>query len=114
MFYLYWTFLLLFLFMSGILILLVLIQKGRGGGLSSAFGGAGGNTAFGAKTGDVLTWATSIVFAVFIILAMVLNLVAEKFDASQRRPLRRANPASPNPDAPNRPLAPQTSRKHPA
>jgi len=84
MFYLYWTFLLLFLLMSGILILLVLIQKGRGGGLSSAFGGAGGNTAFGAKTGDVLTWATSIVFAVFIILAMVLNLVAEKFDASQR------------------------------
>jgi len=84
MFYLYWSFLILFLFMSGILILLVLIQKGRGGGLSSAFGGAGGNTAFGAKTGDVLTWATSVVFAVFIILAMVLNFVAEKFDASQR------------------------------
>ena len=58
------------------MILLVLIQKGRGGGLASAFGGAGANTAFGAKTGDVLTWATSIVFGVFLILAVSLNLVA--------------------------------------
>ena len=51
--------------LSHLLILLVLIQKGRGGGLASAFGGGGGNTAFGSKTGDVLTWATSIIFGVF-------------------------------------------------
>jgi hypothetical protein len=38
-------------------------ERAAAAGLSSAFGGAGGNTAFGAKTGDVLTWATSIVFA---------------------------------------------------
>src|SRR5580658_8756014 len=75
---LYWIFLPLFLFLCVVMILLVLIQKGRGGGLSGAFGGAGGNTAFGAKTGDVLTWATSIVFALFVILAAVLNLVADK------------------------------------
>ncbi|HEX4055501.1 MAG TPA: preprotein translocase subunit SecG [Tepidisphaeraceae bacterium] len=66
----------LFMFLCLIMILLVLIQKGRGGGLSSAFGGSGGNTAFGAKTGDVLTWATSIVFALFVIMAAVLNLLA--------------------------------------
>lgn len=65
----------LFVFVSLILILLVLIQKGRGGGLTGAFGGGGGNTAFGAKTGDVLTWATSIVFGVFLLLAVVLNLM---------------------------------------
>ena len=35
-------------------------QKGRGGGLASAFGGAGGNTAFGSKTGDVLTWISIV------------------------------------------------------
>jgi preprotein translocase subunit SecG len=66
----------LFLVVCGFLILLVLIQKGRGGGLASAFGGAGGNTAFGSKTGDVLTWATSILFGVFLVLAVALNLLA--------------------------------------
>src|ERR1700685_2387149 len=77
MFYAYWICMILFLFICAILILLVLIQKGRGGGLSSAFGGSGGNTAFGTKTGDVLTWASSIVFAIFITLAVVLNLSAD-------------------------------------
>ena len=68
----------LFLTVCLFLILLVLIQKGRGGGLASAFGGAGGNTAFGSKTGDVLTWATSILFGVFLVLAVALNLLATK------------------------------------
>jgi len=67
----------IFIFVCFFLTLLILIQKGRGGGLSGAFGGGGGgNTAFGAKTGDVLTWTTSIVFAVFLALAIVLNLIA--------------------------------------
>src|SRR5215218_10575892 len=66
----------LFIFVCLFMILLILIQKGRGGGLASAFGGAGGNTAFGSKTGDVLTWATSIVFGIFLLLAVVLNLLA--------------------------------------
>jgi preprotein translocase subunit SecG len=66
----------LFILVCLILILLILIQKGRGGGLSGAFGGAGGNTAFGAKTGDVLTWATSVIFGVFVLLAISLNLLA--------------------------------------
>ena len=57
------------------LILLILIQKGRGGGLASAFGGGGGNTAFGSKTGDVLTWATSIVFGVFLLLSVALSML---------------------------------------
>jgi len=78
---LYYILLTLFLALSCFLILLVLIQKGRGGGLSSAFGGVGGNTAFGAKTGDVLTWATSIVFGVFLLLAIGLNLLANNIHA---------------------------------
>ena len=70
-------FIFLFVLVCLFLILLVLIQKGRGGGLASAFGGAGGNTAFGAKTGDVLTWATSIVFGIFLLLAVILNLMSK-------------------------------------
>src|SRR5687768_6847772 len=66
----------LFILVCVFMILLVLIQKGRGGGLASAFGGMGGNTAFGSKTGDVLTWTTSIVFGVFLLLAVGLNLMA--------------------------------------
>src|SRR5438552_11544255 len=65
----------LFVIVSVFLILIVLIQKGRGGGLASAFGGGGGNTAFGSKTGDVLTWATSIIFGIFLLLAIILNLM---------------------------------------
>jgi preprotein translocase subunit SecG len=63
-----------FIIVSVLLILIVLIQKGRGGGLASAFGGMGGHTAFGSKTGDVLTWATSVMFGVFLLLAIGLNL----------------------------------------
>ncbi len=68
----------LFILVSVLLVLIVLIQKGRGGGLSGAFGGGGGGTtAFGSKTGDVLTWATSIIFGVFLILAVSLNWLAD-------------------------------------
>ncbi|HEV8291504.1 MAG TPA: preprotein translocase subunit SecG [Tepidisphaeraceae bacterium] len=77
-FFLYFT-MTVFIIVCLFLILLVLIQKGRGGGLASAFGGAGGNTAFGSKTGDVLTWATSVVFGIFLILAITLNLLANYY-----------------------------------
>ncbi|HEY7115643.1 MAG TPA: preprotein translocase subunit SecG [Tepidisphaeraceae bacterium] len=100
-------FITLFIIISVLMILIVLIQKGRGGGLASAFGGGGGNTAFGSKTGDVLTWATSIIFGIFVVLAVILNLMTQ----SGNRPASVAGggtqqnvPANPTP-AP----APQTS-----
>jgi preprotein translocase subunit SecG len=78
-----------------ILIGLILLQKGRGGGLSSAFGGAGGNTAFGSKTGDILTWATAIIFGIFILLAIGLNLLADSKNAKiQKRPATQPVPAA--------------------
>lgn len=65
----------LFLFICVVLILTVLIQRPQGGGLSGAFGsGAGsGQTAFGAKTGDALTWFTVIMFGVWLAGAVGLN-----------------------------------------
>ena len=72
----------LYIFTCLFLILLVLIQKGRGGGLSGAFGGTGGSAAFGAKTGDVLTWTTAGFFVVFLFLTVALNLLAEKHQHS--------------------------------
>jgi preprotein translocase subunit SecG len=55
------------------LILLILIQKGRGGGLSGAFGGAGGGASLlGTKTGDFLTWVTIGLVVIFLTLAIIM------------------------------------------
>ncbi|HEX3727259.1 MAG TPA: preprotein translocase subunit SecG [Pirellulales bacterium] len=50
------------------LILLVLVQRGRGGGLAGAFGGMGGQSAFGTKAGDLFTRITIGVAAFWIVL----------------------------------------------
>ena len=59
-----------------LLMLFVLAQKPKGGGLSGAFGGGGGSgseAAFlGAKAGDFLTLSTSGLFVVFLSLAIAL------------------------------------------
>jgi len=48
-------------FLSLFLILLVLIQRGKGGGLTGALGGPGGQSAFGSKAGDTFTVITIVV-----------------------------------------------------
>ena len=65
----------LFAFLAVILMGVILLQRGKGVGLSGAFGGAGGHTAFGAKTGDVLTWATIVIAASILTFAVVLNYI---------------------------------------
>jgi preprotein translocase subunit SecG len=52
------------------LILLVLVQRGRGGGLAGALGGPGGQSAFGTKAGDTFTWITAGTALVWIFLSM--------------------------------------------
>jgi preprotein translocase subunit SecG len=62
----------LLLFFSSLwLIFLILIQRGKGGGLTAAFGGGGGDSAFGAKAGDAFTKITIISSLVWITLCMV-------------------------------------------
>jgi len=58
-----------------ILICLILLQKNRGSGLSGAFGGVGGHSAFGTKTGDFLTWLTVGLVSLFLVLCIVGNFV---------------------------------------
>jgi len=58
------------------LIVLVLIQRGRGGGLAGALGGMGGQSAFGAKAGDTFTRVTVIVAGVWIALCLILFYLA--------------------------------------
>jgi len=60
------------LFLSALfLILLVLIQRGKGGGLAGAFGGLGGQSAFGTKAGDTFTRITIGMAAVWILLCIL-------------------------------------------
>lgn len=61
----------LLVFSALFLIALVLIQRGRGGGLAGAFGGAGGQSAFGTKAGDVFTKITVVVAACWILLCIL-------------------------------------------
>lgn len=73
------------LFVLGLfLILLVLVQRGRGGGLAGALGGAGGQSAFGTKAGDVFTKVTIVTAAIWILLCAA----AVKY----YRPTPEANP----------------------
>jgi len=62
---------LLLFFVSLWLIFLILIQRGKGGGLTAAFGGGGGDSAFGAKAGDAFTKITVVSALVWITLCMV-------------------------------------------
>jgi preprotein translocase subunit SecG len=103
MIYFYYVLMWLFILVCLLMIGLVLIQKGRGGGMSSAFGGGGGNTAFGTKTGDVLTWATSIVFALFIVILVAMNLTANKINT----------PPAVQSSAPTLPMSPGNSPSSP-
>jgi preprotein translocase subunit SecG len=68
------------LFLTSVfLILLVLIQRGRGGGLAGAFGGLGGQSAFGTKAGDLFTRITIGVAAFWIVLcALSVKLLSEE------------------------------------
>ena len=55
------------------LIVLILLQRGKGGGLAGAFGGLGGQSAFGTKAGDLFTRIT-IGVATFWILFCILTV----------------------------------------
>lgn len=78
---------------------LILLQKNRGSGLSGAFGGVGGHTAFGTKTGDFLTWVTVGLAGVFIILSITAVFVFERAVTPAT-----AAPAAPPPASTDAPL----------
>ncbi|WP_422925900.1 preprotein translocase subunit SecG [Singulisphaera sp. PoT] len=63
---------------SVFLICLILIQRGKGGGLAGAFGGMGGSSAFGTKAGDVFTKVTMCVAAFWIVLSMLMVILANR------------------------------------
>ncbi len=59
------------LFLGAFLILIILIQRGKGGGLAGAFGGMGGSSPFGSRAGDAFTRLTIYVAIAWLLLTMV-------------------------------------------
>jgi preprotein translocase subunit SecG len=95
-----------------LLLIVVLLQQGRGGDIASAFGGGGSQTAFGARQGaTVLTRATTVLGALFVICALALAFVGRRGPSSVLSgvggPPRQAAPATQKPaGAPAAPGAP--------
>lgn len=76
-----------------LLIFIILLQRGRGGGLAGAFGGAGGQSALGTKAGDVFTKIT-VGLAVFWVLLACLSIYALRAESEGRIDLGESSAAS--------------------
>ncbi|MBM62165.1 MAG: preprotein translocase subunit SecG [Acidobacteria bacterium] len=66
-----------------LLLVVVLMQQGKGGDIAAAFGGSGSQTAFGARAGaTVLTRATAVLGALFMIGSMALAVAGQRGTSS--------------------------------
>jgi preprotein translocase subunit SecG len=73
------------------LILVVLVQQGKGADLAGAFGGGGSQTAFGARGATTLLHKlTAIFFALFVITSMTLAIL----EARPRSSVMSGRPAA--------------------
>ncbi len=67
-----------------ILMLIVLIQRGKGGGLAGAFGGAGGSSPFGSRTADQFVKIT-LWFAAVWVLVIMIHVKVVKADIAEQK-----------------------------
>jgi len=64
------------------LMLVVLIQRGKGGGLAGAFGGVGGSSPFGSRAADQFVKITLWVAGVWVLLIMI-HVKVVKYDSRE-------------------------------
>jgi preprotein translocase subunit SecG len=98
-----------------VLMLVILLQQGKGGDIANAFGGGGSSqSAFGARTGaTVLSRATTVCFILFIVGALTMSIMGQRGPGSvlggraapRPAPTTPATPAVPAP-APPAPATP--------
>jgi len=102
----------LFVLVCLVLMLVILLQQGKGGDIASAFGGGGSQTAFGARAGaTVLSRATTVLAVLFVLGALALNILAQRGPGSVvggRAPQGAPAGAAPVPVLPTTPTAPVT------
>ena len=111
----YYVIAFLYVLVCMVLLLVVLLQQGKGGDIANAFGGGGSQAAFGARAGaTVLSRATTICAVLFMVLALTLGILGQRGPGSViggRAPASApANaPAAPVAPAPAAPTAPATA-----
>ncbi len=80
---LYYLIVTLYVITCGLLILTILLQQGKGGDIANAFGGGSSQAVFGARSGaTLLTRATSVLAALFVIFALTLTVWRQRGTSS--------------------------------
>ena len=105
----------LFMVVSTVMILVILMQRPKGGGLSAAFGGSSAGSAdslLGGRVGDTLTWVTVVAFVLYLGLAISLNMSAGPGAADVAGPAEAVEASDTNTPVealPAAPIAPEDS-----
>jgi preprotein translocase subunit SecG len=90
------------------LIVVVLLQSGKAADLAGAFGGMGSQTAFGPRgSATLLSKATTLAAAIFMITSLTLAILATRGAASSGSVLERQKATTTKP-APAKPATPLT------
>ena len=92
-------------FVCFVLIAVILLQAGRGGGLTEAFGGAA-QSMFGTRGAVYLTRATTVCAIVFMLTSLGLAFLSAQRGHSLMTGVRLPAAAAPAPTAPTAPAAP--------
>ncbi|MDR0513222.1 MAG: preprotein translocase subunit SecG [Treponema sp.] len=66
--------LIFFVLIAVLLVLLVLVQHDEGGGLGGIFAG-GSSTAFGSRSGNILTKTTTVLGSLFLVISLGIALM---------------------------------------
>ncbi|MBN9121449.1 MAG: preprotein translocase subunit SecG [Planctomycetes bacterium] len=69
--------------LGSLLMLIVLIQRGKGGGLAGAFGGAGGSSPFGSRAADQFVKITLWLAGVWVLVIMI-HVKIVKYDVGEQ------------------------------
>jgi preprotein translocase subunit SecG len=83
------------------LILLVLLQSGKGADIGAAFGGGSSQTVFGGRgAATFLSKATTVMAVLFMVMSIALTLLASQRGGTTVVPEERPKPASSAPAVP--------------
>lgn len=85
---------------------LILIQRGKGGGLAGAFGGGGVEQAFGTRATTLAQKATAVLGGIYLVLSVVLGLSLGMGHAGAAATTRPEIPENTMPEKATLPAAP--------